>query len=151
MFKRVYFLSQREAEKITDTQYAKHRICVSITSPLDTPGSRTPELTPDAWVAVHSLRFHDAEHDYRVANVKNKIVFSQADAQSIIDFLKLHEDSDVTEVVVHCEAGISRSAAVAKAIAIAYNLQFPEHYANYNRHVFREMMNLVTRIGKDDE
>jgi len=43
-------------------------------------------------------------------------------------------------VIVHCEGGISRSAAVSKFVAQIYNLEFPEGYSLYNRHVFSTLL-----------
>jgi predicted glycosyltransferase involved in capsule biosynthesis len=56
-----------------------------------------------------------------------------------MEFLKKHE-LDTNDCVVHCEAGISRSAGVAKFISVIYSLAFPENYSVYNKHVFSTLM-----------
>lgn len=66
-------------------------------------------------------------------------LFDSYNAVSILKFLKEHQN-DTHDVFVHCEAGISRSAAVAKFIAHIYNLPFNETYSVYNRHVFSTLM-----------
>lgn len=44
---------------------------------------------------------------------------------------------EVNLIMVHCKAGISRSAAVAKWIAERYGLPFDHHYKSYNAHVYK--------------
>lgn len=44
---------------------------------------------------------------------------------------------DIDVLLVHCAAGISRSAAVAKWIARRYSLSFDGQYKNYNHYVLR--------------
>jgi predicted protein tyrosine phosphatase len=57
---------------------------------------------------VLPLSFHDLDME-----LQGYFAFSYSQAQEIIDWL-LALPKDHTRVIVHCEAGISRSAAVAK-------------------------------------
>jgi predicted protein tyrosine phosphatase len=135
------FISKKKAEAFTDTKDSEKRILISITTPGESRSTgycREAILHMDAWRDVLRLKFHDVEpeldgYDY--------VIFSHDDVKKIFDFLKKHED-EIDEVVVHCEAGISRSAAVSKFIAVIYGLEFPENYMLYNRNIFSTLMRL---------
>ena len=66
------------------------------------------------------LQFHDI--DNYIPNDKNEIdkkpitYFAQSQARNIIDFVKEFIGKDVT-LIVHCEAGICRSAGVAASLS----------------------------------
>jgi len=57
----------------------------------------------------------------------------------------LRDSHEVEGVLVHCHAGISRSAAVAKWIAEKYELPYPERYMLYNKHVYRTLREAMNR------
>lgn len=63
--------------------------------------------------------------------------FTPAQAKEIVRFVRECEQQGIEGIVVHCMAGISRSAAIAKWIALAYSLSFPADYSKYNRLVYR--------------
>lgn len=67
-------------------------------------------------------------------------VFTANDAQKIWD--ALGRNADVTRVVVHCDAGISRSAAVAAAILRAAGDDDAEIFRRHrpNPHVYETML-----------
>ena len=67
-------------------------------------------------------------------------------AGEIIDFLDAVQDK-VETVVMHCLAGVSRSAGVAKFIAERYALDFDHGYGLYNRLVY-DTLKEVVRDGK---
>lgn len=140
------FMPKRYAELITVHPDSDKTILISINSPLTTPGSTAQQLNKDAWADILYLSFHDADEvhqslDDRVADIdSNKIeLFNKTHANQIFDFLKKHE-VDCTQVIVHCEAGISRSAAVSKFIADIYALDFPGGYSLYNKLVYSTLM-----------
>jgi protein-tyrosine phosphatase len=54
----------------------------------------------------------------------------------IIEFVACVHGSSVEGIMVHCKAGISRSAAVAKYIADKYKLPFNHSYDRYNKQVY---------------
>jgi len=68
------------------------------------------------------------------------VLFSDDQAEQVLQFIKIHEGRDYC--IVHCDAGVSRSAAVAKFIAQIYCLKFPEGYANHNRQVFSTLLRI---------
>lgn len=112
------------------------RIVISMTTP-NMPGCSPAKLS-DVWVDVLRLEYHDIDHD----STGRMVLFGEGHALEILKFLKKHEDSEVTEVIAHCEAGISRSAAVAKFVAYIYGLEFPESYSLYNKRVFSTLLSL---------
>lgn len=62
-----------------------------------------------------------------------------ADAQKIVAFVK-EVAPHVEGIIVHCRAGISRSAAVAKWICSQYQIPFDAKYLKYNDYVYRLMV-----------
>lgn len=142
------FISKRVAEQVGFNDKSLESILISLNSPpAVTRGSSTPKLIEAAWSKILRLEFHDADGsgrsiDSRIAAIvdSNQLsLFTEQQAIEILDFLKLHQDTH-TNVIVHCEGGISRSAAVSKFIAQIYNLDFPEGYSLYNRHVYSTLL-----------
>ena len=148
MYTYTTFISKRSAEAIPVNSQSLKSTLISLNSPpAVTKGSSTPQLVEAAWSKILRLEFHDADGtgrsiDSRIAEVVDKgnlVLFNEDHAVEIIKFLKAHQD-DHTHAIVHCEGGISRSAAVSKYIASIYNLEFPEGYSLYNRHVFSTLL-----------
>lgn len=135
------FISKKKAEAFSDTTGSEKRILISITTPgvsRSTGYCREAILHMDAWRDVLRLKFHDVEPEL---DGYNYVIFSHDAVRKIFEFLKKHE-AEIDEVVVHCEAGISRSAAVSKFISVIYGLEFPENYTLYNRNIFSTLMRL---------
>jgi predicted protein tyrosine phosphatase len=76
------------------------------------------------------------EADIRLL-VLHKRVFSHNRAREIWDFVQGHAPH-VQGLMVHCHAGIQRSATVAKAVAEQCGLTFPPAYDIYNKLVYRK-------------
>lgn len=74
---------------------------------------------------VLSLMFDDATPDF---TWKDDVLFNGSMAEEVIDFLENHDGSDL---IVHCYAGISRSAAIATFAA--RRLGYPEKQLKENR------------------
>jgi len=97
-------------------------------------------------VARLDLEFSDFDVDRfpKILNTNIK-VFTKEDAQSIITVLRVTEKY-INLIVVHCEAGISRSAGVAAALAKCLG-QSDEKFFNPrgpycpNRYVYRTLLN----------
>ena len=71
---------------------------------------RTNHITRRRYVEVLFLYFDDINPDEIDGSPKFPFAFSDFDARSIINFVNRHMDNgDFDEIVVHCEAGISRS------------------------------------------
>lgn len=118
---RVRFCSREDAEAATpDPDTA----VISITNPDDSANLDTTE-----WFAVLRVQFHDIDPD-KLSSLnpflKEDILkvyqpMEPKQAQDIQAFVVGCIDSGVDSFLVHCEAGISRSAAVAKWIADHHN------------------------------
>lgn len=148
MYKFTTFISKRIAEQVCFNDKSLETILISLNSPpAVTPGSSHPKLVEAAWSKILRLEFHDADGsgrsiDSRIASVvdNNQLaLFTEDHAVEILKFLRAHQD-DHSHAIVHCEGGISRSAAVSKFIAQIYNLEFPEGYSLYNRHVYSTLL-----------
>jgi len=122
---RVFFIPERDAVERNGSAFSG---MISITEP-----GRTAPIDSDKWGTVLRLRFHDIDKPYQ-----NYTLFNEKYAKRIVKWLKEYEGT-LTVVYVHCAAGISRSAAVAKFIAEVYGLAFDKDYPLYNKHVYAEL------------
>jgi len=111
---------------------------VSITE----PDRFVSDLDESKWASVLRLYFHDIDRKWQ-----NYALFTIEQADQIIDWLQEHEES-LEGVYVHCAAGISRSAAVAKFISDVYGLFFDHRKgALFNRHVYRVLRERIVERG----
>ena len=124
MLKRVIFMGRIEAEH----EPARPDWVVISLSEWGTE----PAKLRDGWRDVLRQEFHDIDVPQEPYDL-----FTPDQARQIISFVEAADAGSVKGVLVHCRAGISRSAAVAKWIALKYGLPFPDGYALYNKHVFR--------------
>lgn len=88
-------------------------------------GAQAPRarLQP-GWADVLRLHFDDIKRDRPEA-------FQRAHAYQVIEFLD-HWAPEVDRIVVHCAAGVSRSAAIARFAAERLGLGFDWSYDQYN-------------------
>lgn len=109
-------------------------IVISIRDPDKPPANvaRQPGLRD-----VLYLAFDDYEHTPGIRLPPEVQLMTQAQALEIRRFIERHETGLAT-VVVHCEQGISRSAAVAAALCLAFGGDDRRFWSEYlpNRHVF---------------
>jgi len=125
--------------------YGHSTLVISISDPdKDNPTYQNENLVDAIYV-----KFWDVEKDYPNQNIYRVTREEVADIKPFIDKYK---DKNVDYLIVHCEAGISRSAAVASAIAeyLGLNQTFfdEEHHPNY--HVYKLMCEEFG-IGKTEE
>lgn len=130
--KYVNFIARRSAERIHQLPAQLKRVgLVSITN----PDLHDADLY-DVWHDVLRLKFHDVDRQNNEGTLR---IFTEDHADQVLSFLHRNEDT-VDGFITHCEAGVSRSAAVAKFIAHIYVLPFPENYPLYNRLVFSTLL-----------
>ena len=115
---------------------------VSITNTGDKPANLSSN-----WKRVLPLQFDDVDGPH-----EGSVEMSASHAREIVRFVR--EVAPRVEVLlVHCHAGLSRSAAVAKFVADEFELEFPESYALYNRFVYRQLNRVLwaERYGEEAE
>lgn len=101
------------------------------------PGLDEPKLQP-GWKAVLRLSFHDKE-DMALARLMGIWrMFSVQDAQECWSFITAHAN-DATGLIVHCTAGLSRSPAIARAVAEHLALPVNDDWPRGNSLVASEM------------
>lgn len=78
----------------------------------------TNHITRNRYVECLFLYFDDVDPGAIPSNPQMPFAFSGYDANEIINFLKRHYAAqDFEDIIVHCQAGVSRSHAVALFIA----------------------------------
>ena len=106
---KVIVLNREQAIRLTETDFSIDRVIISISSLWDNP----PEFNKNNYSirSVCNLFFDDEE--------QGPNVITEADASKIKEFLTKWYNK-VDQIVVHCDAGVSRSAGVAAAILKYY-------------------------------
>lgn len=105
---------------------------ISITDPGSPPANLSNRFS-----LVRRLSFHDL-----LRPVDGYRLFDRNDADELVRFLNLlHGLPESLRLVCHCEAGVSRSAAVAVFAAALTGAAFPRYGAATlaNRHVLHEL------------
>lgn len=131
----LHILSRDEAEEFLPDRDDKF-ITISITD----PGSRLANLPTGidrGCLGIHRVSFDDwdRQHHDRI------VLMSREQALAIAEFVK-PRIGVVRHIIVHCEAGISRSAGCAAAIGMYLCGDDSEIWQNFlpNCHVYRVMM-----------
>lgn len=112
----------------------------------------TPDREYTSWPqAIGPVKavLHTEFYDVGVRDPENLPWISGQTALGIAEFIKAHA-SDNTNFIVHCDGGISRSVAVAKAIATYYNIPLSQintlRQTYPNDIVFRRMMVALNKV-----
>ena len=127
------YLSLNEALQFVP---AKPTVAISILSLRRTPATLHAEINP-----VLRLYFEDTVKGVDASGVG---VFTEAQARQIIDFIRLHhEQPEPRHLLIHCEAGISRSAAVAVFAASECRLPLTGQFAFLNPAVLTTLVKLA--------
>lgn len=96
--------------------------------------------------AVLRLHFSDVASDLpRLRFVTHVAPFTPDMAQQIVHFVGVQMQNNVNLIVVHCEAGMSRSAGVAAALSQFYNYDATPFLVYYrpNAHVRRLVLDAL--------
>ena len=128
--KRILFVSQRQAEQMRPPDAA---LMISITDP-----ARAEANIGAGWKAVLRISFDDVDEITFPGQDVHLKKISADQAADIVDFIE-RNDCGCKRIVIHCRHGISRSAAVAKAVAEACDAPFPSDYTEYNRFVYQAL------------
>ncbi len=138
MFRAVRYVSRHMAESLPGDANV---VMVSINEP-----GGEPARLMDGFAAVLRMWFWDVTADHPVAGEYNCEPFSytpisEEQAREIAEFLdRWHAPPDGPEIlVVHCRAGVSRSAAVARFAAERYGLELAQNAELANVEVLRKL------------
>jgi predicted protein tyrosine phosphatase len=145
MFKEIVVLPRRAIAEI-DTPLSWGMISVA------THEDTWPEYNKENNKGVLRLAFHDSDpnnkHNPHIATPEQ--LFGEKRANLIIDFVAEIKD-EIDMLVVHCEAGVSRSPAIAAVIS---KIHFGDDKAFFkapftpNMHVYRVMLDTAhERLG----
>lgn len=90
-------------------------------------------------------------HCYRCTNMLDIKLFTDEDAKSILNFVELCKNG-VDLIVVHCEAGISRSAGVAGALSLIMNGSDQYYFDKFlpNIFVYRRLLNMYMGSKREE-
>ena len=128
MVKRVTFASRSQAE---NTFGIADCAVISISEPNNFLGLADLK---EGWYEVLRMEFDDLDPETCSDHSNKFMTIHQARViAAFVDSVA----TNVNSIVVHCKAGVSRSAAVAKWVAERYGLPFDHQYGSYNRHVYK--------------
>lgn len=141
---KIRIMSREEAE---DTTPDLSQALISITDPKSRPAD-----IKRGWYSVLAIQFHDIDMTKQIspflrADILNSFtIMTREQAQSVVGFVEMVRADGVTGIVCHCEAGISRSAAVAKWIADHYHLPpLGPAVRAHNRYVYQLLAQAAAR------
>ena len=137
-------------------QFKDDFVVISIASP-ELGEYTIPEYA--SMLDVHYSVFHDIDTDGNVkgaivpVDMNNLILYDDKMAQDVIDFAMKWKDK-VKFMIVHCDAGLSRSPGTALALSKILNneARMPEMYVRsltggmslYNRHIYNTILKVAS-------
>ena len=139
MIKGVTFVSREVAESMVPVPDVG---MISITDAGDSKA-----FLRKGWGALLRQRFDDIDYNPSrcYGEARFYIPMSADQAQELLEWVKQNEEK-LTGIVVHCEHGQSRSAAVAKFLQERYGLPVDESDVRFhNKHVYRLLSDLSAR------
>lgn len=113
---------------------------------IDNPGKDTVYPGNPYRIGLQKLQFRDLDYgQLNDSNLPDDILyqsFNRDFSNAIIDFAKDYRALGITDLYIHCEMGISRSATIAYALSLKLNLALPCTYQNaaYLNHFIFDMM-----------
>lgn len=132
MIDKIIFISQKQIESILDGW--GNWAVISITD-------SQPANLSDGWSRTLRLTFDDIS-----ASELDHHLMTDAEAFAVVDFVR-NLPADTEGILVHCVAGVSRSAAVAKWISGEFRIPFG-NYKRYNQYVYKQLIEAGNRHGQ---
>lgn len=113
-----------------------------------------PRVNMPLWHSGIFVQFDDVDRYFKeqIFNGYKKqslTPISREQAKEIIEYVNhLQENSQSLKLIIHCYAGISRSAAVGKFINDYYKMRLPQYekLSLYNKFVYRTLMDAAINI-----
>ena len=144
----IHILNRKEAKKFSCESHDFKTAIISITD-TDKADVIFEKNEANGIRAVLRLKFDDVERDY-----KNEHCITKEDAENIVKFVNKNKNK-VDKFIVHCEAGVSRSAGVGAAIMKALNGDDWDVFKNPlkcpNMKCYRMVLNAFIDAGYFDE
>ena len=144
----IRILNRKEAKKFSCESHDFKTAIISITD-TDKADVIFEKNEANGIKAVLRLKFDDVERDY-----KNEHCITKEDAENIVKFVNKNKNK-VDKFIVHCEAGVSRSAGVGAAIMKALNGDDWDVFKNPlkcpNMKCYRTVLNAFIDAGYFDE
>ena len=144
----IRILNRKEAKKFSCESHDFKTAIISITD-TDKADVIFEKNEVNGIRAVLRLKFDDVERDY-----KNEHCITKEDAENIVKFVNKNKNK-VDKFIVHCEAGVSRSAGVGAAIMKALNGDDWDVFKNPlkcpNMKCYRTVLNAFQDAGYFDE
>ena len=144
----IRILNRKEAKKFSCESHDFKTAIISITD-TDKADVIFEKNEANGIKAVLRLKFDDVERDY-----KNEHCITKEDAENIVKFVNKNKNK-VDKFIVHCEAGVSRSAGVGAAIMKALNGDDWDIFKNPlkcpNMKCYRTVLNAFIDAGYFDE
>ena len=144
----IRILNRKEAKKFSCESHDFKTAIISITD-TDKADVIFEKNEVNGIRAVLRLKFDDVERDY-----KNEHCITKEDAENIVKFVNKNKNK-VDKFIVHCEAGVSRSAGVGAAIMKAINgddwVVFNNPTMCPNMKCYRTVLNAFQDAGYFDE
>ena len=144
----IRILNRKEAKKFSCESHDFKTAIISITD-TDKADVIFEKNEANGIKAVLRLKFDDVERDY-----KNEHCITKEDAENIVKFVNKNKNK-VDKFIVHCEAGVSRSAGVGAAIMKALNGDDWDVFKNPlkcpNMKCYRTVLNAFQDAGYFDE
>lgn len=97
------------------------------------------------WYAVHRAKFCDV--DMKHAAHEREMLMTEEQALEIVDYVYSVEPH-IEGMFIHCRGGVSRSAAIAKWVAMTFKLPFNHQYALFNVHVFEQLIKATAKRNR---
>lgn len=107
--------------------------CISVS----TYEGEWPNLSEENLVDVLRLAFADMDFPR-----PDRVMFDEHMAQSVLDFYEAVEQKGAEVLMVHCEAGLSRSPAIAAGLSKVHTGDDSMYFQRYmpNRFVYRKLL-----------
>lgn len=143
---KIIVLNRKETEKISED--GKSLFVISITDP-EKPLAKI-NVSEER---ILRLQFYDTE--WKVPLLDGEFIYpmSKEDAIKIVNFINKNIQN-IETLIVHCEAGISRSAGIGAAISNFFNKDDKEYFESYryvpNRWCYRNVLNAFMEAKIDD-
>ena len=131
----VLVLSERDAQL---HHPARREVCISITD----PGKPLPFLSTH-FLAVLRLAFSDITE---AIDHPNYVLFNERHAMEILWFVSLW--GKVDRIVIHCQAGVSRSPGIAAALCELFGWGLPSRLQDRNAPGNRWVRDELIRVGE---